>query len=560
MEYFNNDNFYDFIQKNKNNINDNIINKIKCYDDNNKKYLEFIKNQIIFILNDNLNNFVRNSLGATFKLLSVEIISGAIPQAIINFSISQIKQLYSFATKNRKYLLDNKIKYSLILIDDKKNIEEYNKYFIEIYKFYYKYIKFIILNKEEYNEVLTVKNLINNDDLKYISSYKYLEKLYENILKSNYNKISNNMIIYIIENINIEFNIFNIYNIDILLNSYIKNLNCVNKDDINYDIIDNNKIINHTFIINILYGLYDFISYNHIKVDANFIIKTFVYILNENVNKNVKYFYLFYLSLLNDITYKLENFKLIDIKENIIKKSNNDQNISDSNKKEFITLFDNNINKLSNIINNDIKNILNNLYKFVGSIVVIKNKLWYVYNIEINKDKQYYFNIFTLDNDNNILKEIIEVNLESYLFYKYYDELYIDFNILINIMIIYLIDHDDNSEKIKEFINLCNNNNNIKINDEYRTEKIFLCVIYDIYYNMYNTIIGYIYNTNRIQIPFIGNKCCECNIIINTKNIIDVDKTFNQDKDKDKDKKKCFLHAFKKIEIKEIFPKDDKKK
>jgi len=313
------------------------------------------------------------------------------------------------------------------------------------------------------------------------------------------------MIKYIIENINIEFNIFNIYNIDIILNSHIKNLNCINKDEIDID-----NMINHTFIINILYGLYDYISYNHIKVDANFITKTFVYILNK---KNEKYFYLFYLSLLNDITYKLKNFKLIDFKENIINNSNNDLKKSNSDKKEFITVLDNNknIDKLSNIINNDIKNILNNLYNFIGSIVLIENTFWYVYNIEINKDKQYYFNIFTLNKNNKIEKKIMNVNLEYYLFYKY-DE-YKDFNILINIMILYLIDHDNSDIINNIIIKECsknNFNNDKNKNDEYMTEKIFLCVIYHIYLIIYNNIIDNIYNINSIPKPFIGKECCEC--------------------------------------------------
>lgn len=550
MEYFDNENFYNIIYKDFQDINNNIIHKINCYDnnDNNDNFLNLIKNQIIFILNDNLNNFVRNTLGESIQIYSFEIISSAIPQSLINFSISKIKQLYTFATKNRKYLLDNKIKYSLNHItDDIKNIEEYNKYFIEIYIFYYKYIKFIILNKEKYNEILTIKNLINNKDIKYNSSYNYLEKLYNNILKSNYNNISNNMIKYIIENINIEFNIFNIYNIDIILNSHIKNLNCINKDEIDID-----NMINHTFIINILYGLYDYISYNHIKVDANFITKTFVYILNK---KNEKYFYLFYLSLLNDITYKLKNFKLIDFKENIINNSNNDLKKSNSDKKEFITVLDNNknIDKLSNIINNDIKNILNNLYNFIGSIVLIENTFWYVYNIEINKDKQYYFNIFTLNKNNKIEKKIMNVNLEYYLFYKY-DE-YKDFNILINIMILYLIDHDNSDIINNIIIKECsknNFNNDKNKNDEYMTEKIFLCVIYHIYLIIYNNIIDNIYNINSIPKPFIGKECCECkrekqNTMYN-KPVIEL---INN---------KCFLHNFKKIDIENIFPKDNKNK
>ena len=65
MEYFDNENFYNVIYKDFQDIDNNIIHKINCYDnnDNNDNYLNLIKNQIIFILNDNLNNFVRNTLG-----------------------------------------------------------------------------------------------------------------------------------------------------------------------------------------------------------------------------------------------------------------------------------------------------------------------------------------------------------------------------------------------------------------------------------------------------------------------------------------------------------------
>ena len=274
------------------------------------------------------------------------MISGSIPQAFINITISSIIYFYEYLNKNKKYLLDKKFIYKIEY--DIKYENEYNMYFIDIYKFYYKYIQFIILNKTEYENILTIKNLINNNNL--ITSYNYLKNLYNYINNYNIDDIKDDIIKYIINNINIKFDIFNIYKIDILLNSHIKDLgNCNNKD-----IIKDGKI-NHTFIINILYGLYDYTTYDNIIIDDNFIVKTFVYIMN-NTNS---FFYLYYLSLLNDFTCKITNYKLIDFKKSISRTSTNyteeDDNIFIDDK-----IID--IKNLNNIINNNIKNIINDLY------------------------------------------------------------------------------------------------------------------------------------------------------------------------------------------------------
>ena len=228
--------------------------------------------------------------------------------------------------------------------------------------------------------------------------------------------------------------------------------------------------------------------------------------------------HLYYLSLLNDFTYKIKNYKLIKLEDNI--------------KSEII-----NIKKINNTINDGVKNIINMLYQYIGSIVLIDDRFYYVYNIEII-NKEYHFNIFTIDVNNKIIKNIILVELENYKLYKYKE--YNDFNNIFNIIMLYLIDNSLETE-----INECIKNISKKDNDDiYYNERIFFCVIYKLYMNIYNTI-NIIYGKKILaDKPFLNKKCCECKR--NSGN------TFKNNDALDKIDINCFLHAFTKFDLEKL--------
>ena len=75
MKFLNYDNLFEHYNKESKKIDDNIGNKIKCYNKTiSTDYKTFIIEQFKFIINDNLNSFIKNSLGLNEKNINVLVL------------------------------------------------------------------------------------------------------------------------------------------------------------------------------------------------------------------------------------------------------------------------------------------------------------------------------------------------------------------------------------------------------------------------------------------------------------------------------------------------------
>ena len=483
-----NENYDDFINKIKNfygnfkynhlNKKENLIEK-NNYESNVNKFLlkidnEFLINEKKYKINEKLlilnTNEMSNSIKNFIKKTSM------IDLELENCNLFN-KKLFNFINENYPNL-QNKIlimceKISLL----KKKKSKLKKYFFINYcKLLLKQQKLKNLNKilnyfhnlKEIYEQIKNKKLKNEKILKNFPNFNIKNELkkkldeiqlfsYENYLKELENfllKIFEEKFIFEEQNLNINnneeinnLNINNNYNINLdLLKNILKNnkknnflllkiilINDENFNEINKKIQNYPKNINikiETIIIKIIDNFFNFI-YNKIKIlkEKNEILFIFYYlIISENILNLFKN--IFKENKQQNKTIKLIIINLLEKKINFIYENNKISNISD--------FIDN-----------------NNTIKKIFSLFDISNKLNYLQKFE-DFERQFIFKYFS---DKEVkITELIQFENFNYLneipsIYQEYIQKIENFN-LINI---------DSYEKINEFFNMKNENNNKNI-------------------------------------------------------------------------------------------------
>ena len=483
-----NENYDDFINKIKNfygnfkynhlNKKENLIEK-NYYESNVNKFLlkidnEFLINEKKYKINEKLlilnTNEMSNSIKNFIKKTSM------IDLELENCNLFN-KKLFNFINENYPNL-QNKIlimceKISLL----KKKKSKLKKYFFINYcKLLLKQQKLKNLNKilnyfhnlKEIYEQIKNKKLKNEKILKNFPNFNLKNELkkkldeiqlfsYENYLKELENfllKIFEENFIFEEQNLNINnneeinnLNINNNYNINLdLLKNILKNnkknnflllkiilINEENFNEINKKIQNYPKNINikiETIIIKIIDNFFNFI-YNKIKIlkEKNEILFIFYYlIISENILNLFKN--IFKENKQQNKTIKLIIINLLEKKINFIYENNKISNISD--------FIDN-----------------NNTIKKIFSLFDISNKLNYLQKFE-DFERQFIFKYFS---DKEVkITELIQFENFNYLneipsIYQEYIQKIENFN-LINI---------DSYEKINEFFNMKNENNNKNI-------------------------------------------------------------------------------------------------
>lgn len=521
--FFKNDNFRDYFEKINDKIPTHIKYKLDSYKNiitknkNNDISLAYIlKDQTVHLINDTINTFIKKKFNlSTENINGYELISGSLPQALFCLGIFVTLKLYKYLTIKDLYLHDiNSIVYKL----------KYDKYVINYLKNIYLYNYEMDVNNIVSFSILKQNSLINQNN----SYYKDIQKIYDDI---NDLKFENNNILdsyrSILEDIHINFNIKNIMWLD----------NVINKNKKTYTDNENMEKYDMTFIINILFAMYDYSICNNLIVDDLFISKTFYYMDNYSyhvyhdkiISANI--YYTPYLALLNNFNDVL----LID----------NDNKIFD--------------NAFINDLKDDVKQIIKYLFNKICSIILIRDNLYYIYDIIYNvSDKKYKYKTFYIDiEDNKFIIKYSHINIEEtydYTFYKYKE-----YDLLDNLFTIF-VRHLFKNNQFNKFMNFDENKidqfndsetNSINQNKENISNLKgikFFCVLYRLYYKIYNIYLNDEYKDNNKYIFPIEKEalqCNNCNLYTQTHFAFGLKKLHVP---VSTIKKSCFFHSFKIVE------------
>ena len=437
----------------------------------------------------------------------------------LEFNISKIGKFYSdyliyvFDNKNSKIKIININEYNNninnIIIDNYNSNELFNNN-IDISKLNIEFPKYNFINNNNFypdyknnlisnhKGILLLTSLNHAEIITFISAEDLISDLYKINFMNNNIKLEFSNVFKIIEDIYYnknmyyklkDFNNFNGFLIDIcnsfltiILQIYLNKNNNNNKNvfnELNYfiDFLFNIKMFDYLFKENLMFLTFKEFNYENLYLD----------LIEKQILKNRL------LKIEND-----EKNNLLII--NFIKKLINKYKINDNNYLCVLLSFCN-INLLLNleiyelILQNNLFNIL--IYIFYKYCELIKFEEYKKLNIDFYKPIEMINNL--LKNNNNEIKDDVNLNEEKYDFFNYkilFNEKYLNIKIFwyINIMIEKFIECNNNLNKnnIIEVNNNIDHNNNNNINENL-FNKFFNDVIKEIYNSIYYILYDNIY-------------------------------------------------------------------